>query len=370
MRPWRRHDGYVLKAFGGTFAGVLVFFTLMIVVIDLSERLKQVRDNWDRVAQSGYEPVGALVRLYATLVPFVWLRLLPVAVPMAGAFALARLARHQELLPLVAGGVSARRVLLPMLVAAALIAGAMLAARATVVPTLNRENLALDRLFTKRRPDRIVDVKHVHDAAGGRLSVAAFQPLARRLEDAWITFRGDRGELASAFRYPLLAWDEAASAWRAPQGGERIEFARAGAGWFVYPLEPGAAVPLASSVTLLELVYEAGNSLGLSLDQTAELLRAQPDAPGAILRHHEQFTMPLSALLLLALTLPICFRLGPHNALPGLLVAGGVAALYYAATQVATDLALGGSLNPVVLAWLPTVVFGSLAAALYAGLRS
>ncbi len=170
MRPWRRHDAYVARAFWGAFGAVLLFFTLIFVLIDMAERLKQLNRYWERVEDAGYTPLAALARFYATMIPFVWLRIIPLAAPMAGAFALARLARHQELVPLVGAGVSTRRVLLPVLLSGALLAGLMVAARATVVPALDREHQALGRLLTKRQPDRVVQVPHVHDAPGVRLS--------------------------------------------------------------------------------------------------------------------------------------------------------------------------------------------------------
>ena len=187
MRLWRRHDAYVTRAFWGAFGAVLLFFTLIFVLIDMAERLKQLNRYWERVEDAGYAPLAALARFYATMIPFVWLRIIPLAAPMAGAFALARLARHQELVPLVGAGVSTRRVLLPVLLSGALLAGLMVAARATVVPALDREHQALGRLLTKRQPDRVVQVPHVHDAPGVRLSAAAFLPIKQRLDDAWIT---------------------------------------------------------------------------------------------------------------------------------------------------------------------------------------
>jgi lipopolysaccharide export system permease protein len=370
MRLWRRHDGYVLRAFLGAFGAVLVFFTLLTIVVDLAERLKSIRENWEQVRALGYEPMGALTKLYATFVPFVWLRLLPLTVSMAGAFALSRLARHQELVPLVAGGVSTRRVLLPMLLAGLALAGATMAARATVMPTLNREHQALQRAFTKKRPDRVVDVKHVHDAGGGRLSAAAFMPLGRRLEDAWITFTEPDGTLKEMLRYPQLVWDEERAGWFAPQGGSRVPLDPTSAGVYVYPIEPGARAPLASSDSLLEILYESDNTLGLSIAQSAELLRAYPASPAVTLRHHEQFTIPLSILILLASTLALCTRLGPQSALPGLMASLALTGLYFGATHLANDLAGSGTVNPIVLAWTPTVLFGSLAFALFAGMRT
>jgi lipopolysaccharide export system permease protein len=370
MTLWRRHDGYVLRAFLGAFGAVLVFFTLIVVVVDLAERVRFLTRNWERLEEAGHAPLGMLLSFYGTLIPFLWLRILPFAAPMAAAFALARLARHQELVPLVTAGVSMRRVVLPILVVGALLAAGMVVARATIVPELNREHQRLSRTLTKRLPDRIVNVPHVHDAEGGRLSAGAFQPLGRRLEDAWITFPGAAERPAEIQRYPELAWDAERGAWFAPQGGLRIPLDGEHGGRYRLPIEPGARAPLASGFELLEILCDADNSLGTSFKQSAALVRAHPDNPAVVVRHHQQITLPLSTLILLGLTLPACVAFGRHNALDGMLTALGLGALYFGASQLLADLAGTGSINPVVLAWLPTVVFGSLAASMLAGMRS
>lgn len=370
MRLWRRHDGYVARAFWGAFGAVLVFFTLITIVVDLAERLKRLDRYWERVKQAGYDPLGALVSFYATLTPFVWLRVIPVAASMAAAFALARLARHQELVPLVSAGVSTRRLVRPILLSGLLLAGVMVLARATLVPALNRENQALGRLLTRRQPDRINSVPHVHDATGARLSAAAFMPIGRRLEDAFVVrYDGDDGPL-ELLRYPELVWDGAARAWQAPQGGMRIPLDAEAGGFVRFPVEPGSHAPVAASVELLEILCDAGNSLGLSFEQSATLVRNNPDSPSLVLRHAEQLTLPFSTLVLLGLTLPFSVRLARHRVLPSLLGALLLVALYFLFGMLLASVARNGSWNPVVLAWLPNVLFGSLAVALLAGMRS
>ncbi len=367
----RRHDGYVLRAFWSAFAAALVFVTLLTVVVDLAERSKRLVEFWGRVRQAGYDPALALVRYYATLIPFLWLRVIPIAAPLAAALALARLSRHQELTPLVAGGVSTRRLVLPLLASGLALAGLMVLARATVVPDLNRENVKLGRLLTKKSPDRVADVPHVHDADGTRLSAAACLPLRRALEDAFVTRRGPGGAPLELLRYPLLVWDDEREAWLAPEGGTRIPLDGETRGWARYPVEPGARAPLRTSWFLLEILLDTDNSLGLSLAQSLELTRSNPGNPVLALRHQEQTTLPLSTLVLLGLTIPWCLRLGQRHApWPGFLVALGMAALFFAASRVAAGLAPAGDVHPVVLAWLPTVLFGSLAAALLAGMRT
>ena len=56
------------------------------------------------------------------------------------------------------------------------------------------------------------------------------------------------------------------------------------------------------------------------------------------------------------------------SSLPGMSAALGLGALFFGATQVCTGLGADADLNPVVMAWLPTVLFASLGLALFVGL--
>ena len=203
-----------------------------------------------------------------------------------------------------------------------------------------------------------------------RLSAGAFLPVKERLEDAWITRRAPDGGLVEALRYPELAWRSSPPGWVATQGGLRIPLAGEDAGRYRLPIEPGALAPLTSRVELIAILCEADNSLGFSFEQSAALMHAHPESPGLAVRHHEQWTLPLSTLVLLGLTLPLCVRLGRGSVLPGLAGSLGLAALYTGVSRFLGDLAGTGAVHPMVLAWLPIVLFGSLAVALYAGMRS
>jgi lipopolysaccharide export system permease protein len=367
----RRHDRYVLKAFWGSFGAVMLFFTVISVVLDLAERVRGLVRNWDELAALGHEPWLLLGRFYGTLIPFVWMRLVPVAAAMGAAFALARLARHNELAPLVTSGVSTRRLLLPIVASGALLAALLMAARETVVAPLNHEHLALHRLLTKRSPDRMTAVPHFHDPGGGRLSMNAYMPIGRRMEEAILTFRrGDGDVRVDLYAYPELAWSAERGRWVAPRGGYRSPLDPQDPSVLRYPLEPGSVAAIDASPSLIEISLDQGSSLGLSFAESAALLRANPNSARLVLSHHEQFTLPLSTVVLLLLTLPLCVNLQRKGALPGMVGAMGFGALFFAVGRICGSIAGTGDVNPVVMAWLPVAVFGSLGLALYASMRS
>jgi lipopolysaccharide export system permease protein len=364
----RRHDRYVLRAYLATFAAVMFFFTVIVVVLDGAERLRQVTRYWDQIVARGQHPLLVMAEFYATLLPFLWLRMLPFCVAASAAFCLARFVRHNELTPLLTTGVSMRRIVRPILVCGVVLVGAHFAVQETLVPPLNRRNLRLRRILSRNTPDRITQVPHFHDRRGGRLSMEAYLPFQQRMRAPMIGFYDPRsGRPRELLRYPELAWDAARRVWVAPRGGRRIVLDPEAPGRERPPIAPGSVAPLDASAALIEIALTAKVSVGLSLHQVEALERANPENPQFTVLKHELFTMPLGVLVLLLFSLPLSFRVArrTRSAIPGMLGAGGLAALFFGTQFFAASLARAGDWNPVVLTWFPVVLFGSLGLALY-----
>ncbi len=154
----RRHDRYVLAAFWSAFGAVLFFFTSIVVVMDLSERLPRLVNHWTGLVEKGYAPGWLILEFYLTFLPFILLKILPVCVPIAAAFALRRLSRKNELAPLVTSGISTRRIVLPLVLSGFVVSGGIVALRDAAAPSLGRRQMALARRLTKDKPDRVEKV--------------------------------------------------------------------------------------------------------------------------------------------------------------------------------------------------------------------
>ena len=372
MTLWRRHDGYVLRAFLGAFGAALLFLTSMAVLWDLADRIAKLEGASETIRAAGETPLMVVLEYYATLIPFIWLRILPIAVLLAGALAVVWLCRQNELQPLVTAGVPVRRALMPILLAGLVLAVAQVAVREWVVPSLAKRNDRLQRLISERKPDKVQKVQHVLDAAGGRLSMAAYVPRDRRMENLWITFlRGDPADgRPAAYRYPSLVWDEGRRAWVAEQGGERLLLEPENTGAVTILVPAGSAAPLRVDPTLLELTLRQSAALGLSSAEIKELARANPENRRLELTLQQQVTGPLSTIVLLLLGLPFAVRLGKRGVPRGFLMSMLLVALYFFTDSVAGDLGARGTLQPVAAAWLSTVLFGALGVALFAGVES
>jgi lipopolysaccharide export system permease protein len=374
MTLWRRHDGYVLRSFLAALGTALLFLTALVVVYDLAERLDRLPDALKALEARGRSPTGTLLEYYGALIPFLWLKILPIAVLLAAGLSVTWLARSNELAPLVTAGVPSRRVLWPILLAGVVLVVAQLAARESLVPWLSRRHDDLQRLLGSRRADRLDafnDVPHLHDTAGGRLSAARYLPNERRLESAWITFVSDpaAGGVRTAYRYPTLVWEEGGR-WRAERGGERWLLGRTDAGAVTRLLEPDDPVPLAVDPSLLELTLRQAAAMGLSSAEIATLARDNPDKARFTVLLHQQRASSVATLVLLLIGLPISWHLRRRGAFASFLKGLGVVSLYFFVDTIATDLGVRGTLAPVVAAWFANVVFGALGVTLLLGMET
>jgi lipopolysaccharide export LptBFGC system permease protein LptF len=370
----RLHDRYVARAFLSALGAALLVLTTLVVVYDLADRIDKLSAAFDEVRSKGMEPYGTLAEYYVTFVPFLWIKILPIAVVLAAGLSITWLARQNELAPLVAAGVPTRRVLLPVLVVTVLVAGGEAVARETVAPTLSRRHDDLHRMLFERksRLGRFRDVPHLTDLEGRRLSMSAYVHAERRMEGVWVTVPQDpaAGGSRTAYRYPELEWDDARATWVASRGGERRTLTVEETGTSVKSLSRDDPVPVALRPELLELVLRQGAAMGLSSAEIKALADAHPDKPRFRLLLHEQPASSASTIVLLLVGLPLAFRLGRRGTMRAFARALAACAAFVLVSMVATDLGARGTLNPVVAAWTADVVFGALGVVLWLGLES
>lgn len=361
MTGIRRHDRYVLRAFWGAFLAILVFFTVITLLLHLTDRLALLFRYWERIEARGFHPPLVIVEYYATLLPFIWQQVIPFAAVLGAAFALSRLRRHGELSPLVTSGVSTRRITLPLLLAGLLLGGLQFAMQELLVPKLSRRNLLLERLLTKGEADRISRVPHFADPGGARVSVGAFRPADARLENAVVTVRQDDADLSEVRVYPEIRWADGEGRWIADRDGT-LFVVPDGLGALQRSRIPAdAALPLEASLDLYEVTVLKNAALGLSAGETRALLAVDPDNARLRFRLHQLHAQILVPLVLLLMGVPFC--LGDRRSgggMKGTIAVLAACAIYYGTTYVTSSFVGGGGYNVAWLAWFPVVNFGSL----------
>lgn len=355
-------DRYVLRFFWSSYALCFAVLTLLFVLADLFDKLPRLlasEDAWWR----------ALPRYYAGQLPVIFDRFAPF-ITLAGAmFAVARLERNNEVLPMKAGGVSVFRAMAPVLLSAAALGGVGAANKELVIPPL--ADLVRASMSFQRTSE--VHPGILRDAAGGTLYAERYDPAARRLEGvSYRSFdaRGRETVALFAARATWVARTRTRGHWLL-EDGVACDYASAAP-----PIENGGGVPrvsqrpigtgadgrrLDTSIRPIDIESLGERESLLSFKDLRDQYRRQQYLPQLRVQLHARIAAPLTHLILPLIGLPFVLRGGGRRGVfLGLLALIVICAGYFVTSFVFLDLGADGYLRPIVAAWAPTVAFGVL----------
>jgi len=346
---------YLLARFVLSFVAVLAALSLAVAIIDLL-------GDFDDVVASSQGFAGAL--LYIGLrIPSQWLPLLvPVAAFVAAFVALGTSARALEFVAIKAGGVSPLRVLVPVIVAGAVVSGLGLAANETLGirahDAWRRHLRGEDQVEFRRGSFWYHKGRYVYN-------VRDADPQARQLHEVAIYELDPDGRLVRSI--------QAARARIAGDGSWQLDDA------VIRRFQPGAPeapveferlahtrLVLTGELALLDAGVE-----GLSIADLREYRdgreESDPEAIRAAALLHDRITQPLSAFVFVLLAIPLGLRVERTRslAIPAL---EGLGALFVFITlrEYGIALASQGVVGPVATPWLLLAAFGGSGAWLLA----
>lgn len=136
-------DWYIISKYLGTFIYTLTLFVVIIVIFDLSEKLDDFLGNnltfWQVVSL-----------YYAGSIPFYVNMLSPLINFIAVIFFTAKMADQTEIVPILSGGVSFNRFLLPYFISAFIIFSVNLASNLYILPYTNQVKNTFENTYIKK----------------------------------------------------------------------------------------------------------------------------------------------------------------------------------------------------------------------------
>ena len=292
-------------------------------------------------------------------------RAIPFSVLMGSLIALGRLGADREILALEASGVSPRRLAMPVALFAAALAAGALWVTAFAAPSANR---ALDAALSAS----------AQRSAGTVLRSGVVNTFgAWRIQAEEVSARGDRlrGVLLWVPSMGQTVFAQNASIEPDASGGKRVLIEN---GVVLRQAENGPSYLRFDRMQELmspEQDAEAEPTDWLSaapLSELAAAIGAQPDAGqrrDAQAELHRRFALPVAALLLGLLAVPLFLSGGTLSRAGGLVLGLIVTVVYFGLLQLSNALARAEGFPVVLAAWLPDLVLGVAALSLLVGTR-
>lgn len=371
LRIAGRIDRYVATLFVAAYATSFLLVVGLVLVLDLASNLRYF-EPWpsgDRASTAD------ILRYYLLSVPFLYLQVAPFVTVVAGMFCVSRLVKHNELTAALAAGVSAQRVLAPIFLGGALVAGGMFFLREEMTrnPRIGPVREALRDMLEERRRERVFTSVWLRDRFTNVVRLAEFRPatggpgeapyaeivgLEATLPHAGVV------RLVRATRAVYVSTPEGPRWWL--ENGMIEEYGAAGTR---RPLQYLEGVDFSPRDVLTALRGEE-RAMELSFSEIDHLARRDPDnAEYQTLLHHN-LTFPLANLVLLLVALPFMVGRERGRHIEGLVAGCLLAIFYFAFDFITRSMGVDGTLSPLLSSWLPVLLFGSLGVVLFESMRS
>jgi lipopolysaccharide export LptBFGC system permease protein LptF len=365
-------DRYVLGIFLSALLIFSISFLALFLIVDFSWRLPRF------LSLTSVNVVAFMLKYYAVRLPLFALYVLPTVSLFAAMFALVRLQKSNELVPIVTSGVSMHRVAAPFLVVSVLLAVGAFALDEFVLPDMMTAIGETDEILLS---SEITTNVNAVDRRANQLYAREYNAVTKTLSGVAFTARWENHRTrlvahakegrfdADRARWVLSdgtweAFDREGNPIRIEEPGKQprrniVSFGRDG-----YVVEE-------CDITLKDL--QRRFSLSGRYETIRELnakIREFPDLTEPRLSLHRKFSFPLSCVVLLLLGLPFVVQTYSKSIVRGLLMCMLVTACYYVVHLVLIDRAGNQKLDPVVASWGSTVFFGIVGVVNFSRMKS
>jgi lipopolysaccharide export system permease protein len=371
-------DRYVARVFASAYLLAALLVVGLFFVVDLASNL----DDYLKPTKDGTPtPFAKVARYYLLNLPFLYLQVAPFVTLIAGLFTVARLQRAREVIAALSAGVSARRLLAPVFVAAVGLTSLLVVAREYVVNTIGFERGVLRVELDEHTRSIVLEKVRPKDVEGRMFQIDSFSladapPGAgpawdRRDFDqpSFVGFTAVREESGvwQSYRAAAGRWDAASGTWRL-EGG-RLEVVDPTAR-DERPLETLTGA-LAFTPHDVWLAWKGRNqTLDLSFAEATELARRDPQNVQYRTLRLYFLSFPLANIVLLLVGLPFLLQYERGRGAEGVVAGFLLCVVYFAVDFVTLNLGMQGQIGPVWACGLPAVVFGSLGLVLTGTLRT
>lgn len=138
----KKFDIYIIKQFLGTFLFAILLLSAIVVMFDINEKLDAVLSA----------PVSETVfKYFMNFLPSILTQFAPLFVFISVIFFTSKLADHSEIIAILSSGISYRRMMVPYLVSAAIIATGTLLLSLYVIPPANVKRIEYTNQWVKNK---------------------------------------------------------------------------------------------------------------------------------------------------------------------------------------------------------------------------
>jgi len=346
-------DDYVLRDFSLYLVMIYAAFLILFLVFTLFELLGDILRN-----QISPLIVGEYL---LNVSPYFLYAIAPMGTLFAVVITLGLMQRANEITAIKATGMSIYRIVVPILVAAGMVAGGLFVLDQFYLPHTNKRQDALRNQIKGKPPQTYLnpDRRWIF----GQHSTIYYYQL----------FDADRNQFGSlsAFQFDpktfvmkeriyasRAAWDENLQRWVCTQGWSRTLQGPAIQHYGTFEVATFNALSEPPNYFKKEIVQSSEMSYAELQRYIHDLQQSGFDVVRLKVQLHKKFAFPAIVLVMAVLAVPFSVSAGKRGAIAGVAVAAGIAVVYLSISGLFEAMGNVSQLPPVLAAWSPDLIFG------------
>jgi len=354
----RKLDWYIFKRFILTFFFAMLLIIGIVIIFDVSEKIDDFVSN--------QVPLKDIVFFYyLNFVPYFINMFSPLFVFITVIFFTSRLASDSEIIAILSCGVSYKRMLVPYMVAAALIAVLSLGLNMYIIPKSNQTRVSFEETYIKNKKEGYKrDQVHYQIAPGQFVFVQSFSSWNKTAYKFTLESY-DNNKLVSKLSADSAVWDTLTNGWQLKKYylrhydntlGETIEIGD--------QLDTVIALTVDDFYLNKNTVQTLNNKELMALIKTQKM-RGDANIMYSQIEQQRRLALPFSALILTIMGVAISSRKKRGGI--GWNIAMGIALAfsYILFLRFSEMFVYTGSLAPAIALWLPNLLYAIIAAFLY-----
>lgn len=365
-------DRYILRNFLVNLIILFAVMVLLIVMLDLITNFDEFVQAAQRVHGGSLTRAWAIIRIavdfYGPMVFLLYVYMIGLLPVGAAGFTLASLIRNRELVAIMAGGISLRRVAMPILVMGFIANVGMVADQEFALPAMAAK-LGRARSDIKLGELRHYSIQLMRDGSGALFTCAAFDFEHKSMKNVTILVRqklddGRYGRASQRITATQAVWDDNRHGWQLIDG-YAIERELADRPRTSLTAHPHHEIDFyATDLSPLSIILNVKSSFRnlLSMSQLTQLIHSSGAVNIAELRLIRQSRVSLLVINMLILMMGVSYFLlrAPANLLKQSIKCAIVCVGAWASGFIMLQIS-PGSLPPALIAWLPVVIYTPMA---------
>lgn len=352
----KKIDIYIIKKFLGTYFLSILLIVCVAVVFDFTEKL----DNFIKYEASAYDVV---TKYYLRFVPYFANLFSPLFVFISVIFFTSKLAYDSEIIAMISGGVSFKRLMRPYFIAASLIAIMVFFLGNSIIPNSNKVRFDFeDEYVSSRKKDMDRDI-HMELEPGTYIYVERFSSRnytgkmfsLEKFEDGAMVSR----TTANSMRYVKKTdtWKLFTCVTRTFEGEEESIVKNAVIDTTL------ALVP--DDLVKMKRFYETMTTKELSEHIARQQMRGIDNYTEYVVERHRRLATPFSALVLTLIGVSLSSRKVRGGSSLHIGIGFTLSFSYILFDTVMSSFAVNGNADPLLAAWLPNIIYTFIGIYLY-----